>query len=1069
VKFSHFFISRPIFAAVISIVIMIVGGIAYWSLPIAQYPEVAPPTIVVTTSYPGASPQVISDTVATPIEQEINGVEDMLYLTSQCTADGTMTLTVTFKLGTDLDKAQVLVQNRVAVAIPNLPEEVQRIGVTTDKSSPDLLLVVHLLSPNNRYDQLYISNYASLHVRDVLRRIEGVGSVGVFGGREYSMRIWLDPEKLSSVNLTSDDVVAALREQNVQVAAGVIGQQPVGPGHAFQLSVNTLGRLVDPAQFGEIVVKTGDDGRVVRVRDVARVQLGGLDYSVNSYLGFPNQKDAIQAVALAIQQRPGTNAIATAHQVRDTMERLSKDFPKGLEYRVIYDPTVFVEESVRAVVHTIFEAVLLVVFVVMIFLQSWRATVIPLVAIPVSLIGTFAAMAALGFSLNNLSLFGLVLAIGIVVDDAIVVVENIERNIEEGLSPCDAARKAMDEVGGPVVSVALVLAAVFVPTAFISGISGQFYRQFALTIAVSTLISAFVSLTLSPALGGILLQPRGAKKDWFGRLFQGAFGWLFRGFNAVFAKTVGVYVPTVGRLVRRTGLALIVYAILLLLTFLAFQRVPSGFIPAQDQGYAVIAVQLPDGASLERTDEVVKQIIKIGLQTPGINRVVAFAGFSGATRANSSNAAALFPGFAPYEERGRKLDGVTVINDLRRRLSVVQGAQVAVIPPPPVRGLGTGGGFKMEVQDRSGAGLRELQAATDKVIQAARGDAGLVQVFTQFRASTPQLFAQVDRTKAKMLNVPLGNIFDTLQTYLGSTFVNQFNLFGRTYRVTAQADSQFRDDESDIAKLKTRNASGGIVPLGSVMNIRETTGPDRVVRYNLFPAAEINGDTAHGYSSGQSLDTMERIARENLPRGMNFEWTDLAYQQRAAGNTAVFIFPLCVLFVFLTLAAQYESWTLPLAVILIVPMCLLSAIAGVMLRGMDNNILTQIGFVVLVGLASKNAILIVEFARQQEHAGKNRFEAAIEACRLRLRPILMTSFAFILGVVPLVLAQGAGAEMRQSLGTAVFFGMLGVTFFGLLLTPIFYVVIRGFAADAIQEKPATKKPAPPLEEAAPAT
>ncbi len=740
------------------------------------------------------------------------------------------------------------------------------------------------------------------------------------------------------------------------------------------------------------------------------------------------------------------------------MQQLSKDFPKGLEYKVIYDPTVFVEESVRAVVHTIFEAVILVVLVVMIFLQSWRATLIPLVAIPVSLIGTFAAMSSLGFSLNNLSLFGLVLAIGIVVDDAIVVVENIERNIEEGFSPCDAARKAMDEVGGPVVSVALVLAAVFIPTAFISGITGQFYRQFALTIAVSTAISAFVSLTLSPALGGILLQPRGAKKDWFGRLFDLAFGWLFRGFNAFFGKTVGVYVPTVGRLVRRTGLVLVVYAILLVLTFLAFQRVPSGFIPALDQGYAVIAVQLPDGASLERTDEVVRQIIQIGLQTPGINRVVAFAGFSGATRANSSNAAALFPGFAPFEERGRKLDGVTVINDLRKRLSVVQGAQIAVIPPPPVRGLGTGGGFKMEVQDRTGAGLRELQAATDKVIAAARGDAGLVQVFTQFRASTPQLFAEVDRTKAKMLNVPLGNIFDTLQIYLGSTFVNEFNLFGRTYRVTAQADAPFRDEVSDIARLKTRNAGGGIVPLGSVMNIKETTGPDRVVRYNLFPAAEINGDTAHGFSSGQSLDTMERLAHENLPNGMNFEWTDLAYQQRAAGNTAIFIFPLCVLFVFLTLAAQYESWTLPLAVILIVPMCLLSAICGVMLRSLDNNILTQIGFVVLVGLASKNAILIVEFARQQEHAGKNRFEAAVEASRLRLRPILMTSFAFILGVVPLVIASGAGAEMRQSLGTAVFFGMLGVTFFGLLLTPVFYVVIRGFAFDRKEEKPRAEEP-----------
>ncbi len=1046
-KFSHFFISRPIFAAVISIVIMIVGGIAYFTLPISQYPEVAPPTVVVTTSYPGANPEVISETVATPLEQAVNGVEDMLYLTSQCTTDGAMTLTITFKLGTDLDKAQVLVQNRVATAVPRLPEEVQRIGVTTDKSSPDLLLVVHLLSPNKRYDQLYISNYATLHVIDVLRRLDGVGSVNAFGGREYSMRVWLDPEKLSSVDLTASDVVAALREQNVQVAAGVIGQQPVGPGHAFQLSVNTLGRLVEPAQFGEIVIKTGDDGRVVRVRDIARVELGGLNYSVNSYLGFPNEKKATQAVALAIQQRPGSNAIATAHAVRATIDQLSKDFPKGLEYRVIYDPTVFVEESVNAVFHTIFEAVILVVLVVMIFLQSWRATVIPLVAIPVSLIGTFAAMSALGFSLNNLSLFGLVLAIGIVVDDAIVVVENIERNIEEGLAPCDAARKAMDEVGGPVVSVALVLAAVFVPTAFISGITGQFYRQFALTIAVSTVISAFVSLTLSPALGAILLKPRDAKKDWFTRLIDKVFGWLFRGFNKFFGKTIGVYVPTVGRLIRRSALALLVYALLLVLTFFVFKRVPVGFIPALDQGYAIIAVQLPDGASLERTDQVIRQVIGIALKSPGINRVVAFAGFSGATRANSSNAAALFPGFAPFDERGRKLDGPAVIAGLRQRLAAVQGAQVAVIPPPPVRGLGTGGGFKMEVQDRSGAGLQALQAATDKVIQAARSDSSLVQVFTQFRASTPQLYAQVDRTKAKMLNVPLGNIFDTLQIYLGSTFVNEFNLFGRTYRVIAQADAPFRDDVSDIARLKTRSATGGIVPLGSVMNIKETTGPDRVVRYNLFPAAEINGDTAKGFSSGQSLDTMERLAHENLPNGMAFEWTDLAYQQRAAGNTALFIFPLCVLFVFLTLAAQYESWTLPLAVILIVPMCLLSAIGGVILRGFDNNILTQIGFVVLVGLASKNAILIVEFARQQEHAGKTRFEAAIEACRLRLRPILMTSFAFILGVVPLVIASGAGAEMRQSLGTAVFFGMLGVTFFGLLLTPIFYVVIRGFASE----------------------
>jgi len=1038
-RFSHFFIDRPIFAAVLSIVIVIVGGIAYPSLPISQYPDVVPPTIVVKASYPGANPEVIADTVATPIEQEINGVEDMLYMSSQCTADGAMNITITFKLGTDLNKAQVLVQNRVSIAEPRLPEEVRRIGVTVDKSSPDLLMVVHLLSPDLRYDQLYISNYAFLNVRERLRRIDGVGQVNIVGAREYSMRIWLDPEKLSALDLTASDVVDALQEQNVQVAAGVIGQPPVAKGVAFQYTVSTLGRLDKPEQFGDIVVKTSADGRIVRVKDVARVELAALDYTVNSYLGGK------PAVALVVQQRPGSNALATAQAVRAAMKDMARSFPPGLGYDIIYDPTQFIQESVNAVLHTILEAVVLVVIVVMLFLQTWRASVIPLVAIPISLIGTFAVMSALGFSINNLTLFGLVLAIGIVVDDAIVVVENIERNIGEGLSPRDAAFKAMDEVGGPVISVALVLSAVFVPTAFMSGITGQFYRQFALTIAVSTVISAFVSLTLSPALGAILLQPHGARRDWFTRGWDFALGWFFRGFNRAFGWASHAYSGTVGRLVRRTGIALVIYAGLLVLTWLGFRAVPVGFIPAMDQGYAIVAIQLPDGASLERTDAVVRKVMDLSMKTPGVLNAVGFSGFSGATRANASNAGAVFTPFKAFDERVKAgQSGVSIMADLRRAFAQIPDAQIVVIPPPPVRGLGTGGGFKMMVQDRSGAGLLELQKATDGLVAAARQAPGLVQVFTPFRASTPELYADIDRQKAKMLDVPLANVFDALQIYLGSVFVNEFNLFGRTYRVTAQAESRFRQDPDAIAQLKTRNRAGQTVPLGSIVDLQMRTGPDRVVRYNLYPAAEINGDTLHGFSSGQSIATMEKLADEKLPHGFGYEWTDIAYQQRLAGNTALFIFPLCVLFVFLTLAAQYESWSLPLAIILIVPMCLLSAIAGVWFRGMDNNILTQIGFVVLVGLACKNAILIVEFAKQiQLRDGKSRFDAAVEACHLRLRPILMTSFAFVFGVLPLALATGAGAEMRQALGTAVFFGMLGVTFFGLFLTPIFYVVIMG--------------------------
>jgi hydrophobe/amphiphile efflux-1 (HAE1) family protein len=1038
-KFSRFFIDRPIFAAVLSIVTLILGGIAYVNLPVAQYPEVVPPTIVVRTSYPGAPSQVIADTVATPIEQEVNGVEDMLYMSSQSTADGQMTLTITFRLGTDLDKAQVLVQNRVAIAEPRLPEEVRRLGVITLKSSPDLLMVVHLLSPKLRFDQLYIGNYALIQIRDVLRRIDGVGDVTLFGLREYSMRIWLDPNLLSSRNLTTDDVVNSLREQNIQVASGVIGQPPVAPGGALQLPVTTLGRLLEPQEFEEIILKRGEDGRITRVRDVARIELGARDYAVNSYLN--NQP----AVAMVVAQRPGSNALATAEAVERAMQEMSLSFPEGLEHRIVYNPTVFVRESIDAVMHTLFEATGLVVIVILLFLQTWRASLIPLLAIPVSLIGTFAAMQVFGFTLNMLSLFGLVLAIGIVVDDAIVVVENVERHIAAGLAPREAARKAMDEVTGAVIAIAFGLSAVFIPTAFIGGISGQFYRQFALTIAVATLLSAFNSLTLSPALCALLLEPAGVKKDLFGRLWDRLLGRFFGGFNRGFEGFSGRYGRAVGWLLGRRAIPLAVYLLLLGVTFLGFREVPTGFIPAQDKGYLIVAVQLPDGASLERTDAVVRRASQIILETPGVNYTVAFAGFSGATRANSPNAGAIFVGPKPFEERVKH--GPTtgeLLARLQARLEEVREALIFVIPPPPVQGLGTGGGFKLVVQDRAGRGARALQEATDAYVQAARGDPDLAGVFTTYRASTPQLYADIDRVKTNKLNVPLKSVFDTLQAYLGSLYVNDFNRFGRTFQVLTQAEGEFRAEPEHVARLKTRNAAGAMVPFGSVLNVEWRSGPDRVVRYNMFPAAEVNGDAAPGGSLGTAMRAMERLAEE-LPPGMGIEWTDLSYQAKIAGNTALFIFPLCILFVFLVHSAEYESWLLSLAIILIAPMCLPFALGGVWMRGIDNNLITQIGFVVLIGLAAKNAVLIVEFARQEEESGKDRFAAAIEASRLRLRPILMTSFAFILGVLPLARARGPGAEMRQALGTAVFAGMLGVTALGLLLTPVFYVTLRGFA------------------------
>jgi multidrug efflux pump len=1036
-KFSHFFIDRPIFASVLSIVIVIVGLLAVLTLPVAEYPQVVPPTVVVTAVYPGANPQVIADTVATPIEQEVNGVENMLYMSAQCASDGSMSLTVTFKIGTDLDKAQVLVQNRVAVAEPKLPEEVRRLGVTTAKSSPDITLVVNLFSPTGNYDQVYVSNYAFLQVKDVLARLPGVGSIIIFGARDYSMRIWLDPEKVAARNLTADDVVNSVREQNVQVAAGQVGQPPIGKGLDFQYIVNAQGRLTSVKQFEDIVIKAGANGEVTRLRDVARVELAALDYSMNSKL------DGRPTASVAIFQLPGSNSIKTSDAVHQAMEKLKSHFPPGLDYKIVFDTTGFTRESIRAVIHTLGEAMLLVVLVVVIFLQTWRASLIPLLAVPVSLIGTFGAMAAMGFSLNNLSLFGLVLAIGIVVDDAIVVVENVERNMALGLSPRAATGKAMDEVSGAVVAVALVLSAVFIPTAFIAGISGQFYRQFALTIAFSTLISAFNSLTLSPALCAILLQPHGARNDAFSRVMEKTLGWFFRGFNNVFGRGTVAYSHAVSRLVRASAVVLLVYLGFIGLTWFSFKQVPSGFIPPQDKGYLVIALQLPDSSSLERTDQIVDRVAKIAGETPGIKASIDLAGLSPVSLSASPNAGTVFVILDDFSKRSEKgLTGNAIAADLRKRLAGIQEAYVGVFSPPPVNGMGVVGGFKMELQDRGGAGLQALQAATFQLMAEAGKDKRLQGVFSTFRASTPQLFLDVDRLKAKSMGVPLTDIFDTLQIYMGSLYVNDLNLFGRTYHVTAQADGPFRRQPEDLLRLKTRNAQGEMVPLSTLAAVKTVTGPDSVTRYDMYPSAVVTGNAAPGVSSSDAIAAMQQLVTEKLPPSIGYEWTELTLQQILEGNTAVFIFPLSVLFVFLALAALYESWSLPLAIILIVPMCLLFAILGVWARGMDNNIFTQIGFVVLVGLACKNAILIVEFAKQRQDAGLGRAEAAVEASRLRLRPILMTSFAFIFGVVPLLLATGAGAEMRRALGTAVFSGMLGVTFFGIFLTPVFYNVIR---------------------------
>ncbi|CAG9187109.1 efflux RND transporter permease subunit [Cupriavidus pinatubonensis] len=1034
---SKFFIDRPIFAGVLSVLIFLIGAISMFKLPISEYPEVVPPSVVVRAQFPGANPKVIAETVATPLEEQINGVEDMLYMNSQANSDGSLTLTVTFKLGTDPDKAQQLVQNRVSQAEPRLPEDVRRLGITTVKSSPDLTMVVHLVSPNDRYDMTYLRNYALINVKDRLARIQGVGQVQMFGSGDYSMRVWLNPEKIAERNLSASDVVKAIREQNVQVAAGVIGQSPTLPGTDLQLSVNAQGRLQTVEEFGDIIVKTSSDGAVTYLKDIARIELGASEYALRSLL------DNKSAVAIPIFQAPGSNAIQISNDVRKTMEELKQNMPEGVDYSIVYDPTQFVRHSIEAVVHTLFEAIALVVLVVILFLQTWRASIIPLLAVPVSIVGTFGLMHAFGFSINALSLFGLVLAIGIVVDDAIVVVENVERNIEEGLSPKEATYKAMREVSGPIIAIALTLIAVFVPLAFMTGLTGQFYKQFALTISISTIISAFNSLTLSPALSALLLRGHDAPKDWLTRGMDKVLGGFFARFNRFFGRSSDKYGRGVKGVIRRKGSVFGVYAVMLLATWGIFQMVPKGFVPAQDKQYLVSFAKLPDGATLDRTEDVIRRMSEIALKHPGVESAVAFPGLSINGFTNSPSAGIVFVTLDPFEKRkGKELSGGAIAADLNKQYGSIQDAFIAVFPPPPVQGLGTIGGFKMMIEDRSALGYDALFDATNAFMAKARATPELAGIFSNYQVNVPQLDVQLDRTKAKQLGVPVTDVFETLQTYLGSAYVNDFNKFGRTYQVKVQADAQFRQHAEDILQLKARSASGEMVPLSSLVKVKQGFGPDSVSRYNGFTAADMNGGPAPGFSSGQAQAAAERIAAETLPKGIGFEWTELTYQDILAGNAGVWIFPLCVLLVFLVLAAQYESLTLPLAVILIVPMSLLAAMTGVWLTRGDNNIFTQIGFIVLVGLSAKNAILIVEFARELEHHGRTVVQAAIEASRLRLRPILMTSFAFIMGVVPLVVSTGAGSEMRHAMGVAVFAGMLGVTFFGLFLTPVFYVALR---------------------------
>lgn len=1039
---SNFFIDRPVFAGVLSVLIVVAGLIGMRVLPISEYPNVVPPSIVVRAVYPGANPVVISETVATPLEEQINGVEDMLYMNSQATSDGVLTLTATFKLGTDPDKAQQLVQNRVAQAEPRLPAEVRALGVTTVKSSPDFIMVVNLVSDTDRYDITYLRNYATLNVKDRLARIEGVGQVQVFGAGDYAMRIWLDPEKVAQHGLAARDITDAIRQQNVQAAAGIIGASPSPSTTELQLNVNAEGRLGTPEEFGEIIVKTGETGAITRLRDLARIELGAADYTLRSLL------DGQPAVAAAVLQAPGSNAIDIADQIYTMMEELQLAMPEGVRYEIVYDTTEFVRSSIEKVIHTLFEAVALVVLVVIIFLQSWRASIIPLIAVPVSIIGTFAVMYAFGFSINALTLFGLVLAIGIVVDDAIVVVENVERNIDIGLTPREATYRAMREVSGPIIAIALVLVAVFVPLAFISGLSGQFYRQFALTIAISTVISAINSLTLSPALAALLLKDHHAPKDRLTRGMDFAFGWFFRGFNRLFGAASDTYGKGVGGLMSRKTMVMLVYLILVGGTYSVFNAVPGGFVPAQDKQYLIGFAQLPDGATLDRTEDVIERMSAIALEQPGVAHAIAFPGLSINGFTIGSNSGIVFAVLNDFEERtSPELSSDAIAQQLNQKFAGIQDAFIAMFPPPPVNGLGSTGGFKMQIEDRAGLGYQALDQATKDFLAQAGKAPELAGLFSSFQINVPQIFADIDRPKAQQLGVAVTDVFDTLQIYLGSLYVNDFNAFGRTYSVRVQADAAFRAMPEDIGKLQVRSQSGEMIPLAALLKIESTTGPERTTRYNGFLAADINGGPAPGFSSGQAEAAVERVAAETLPPGIGFEWTDLTYQQILAGSSSLAIFGLALLLVYLVLAAQYESLTLPIAIILIVPMGVLAALTGVWLTGGDNNIFTQIGLMVLVGLSAKNAILIVEFARELEFEGFDPIQAAIEASRQRLRPILMTSMAFIMGVVPLVISTGAGAEMRSAMGVAVFSGMIGVTFFGIFMTPVFYVLMRHVAGN----------------------
>lgn len=1036
-RIAHFFIDRPRFATVVSAFLTLIGLGAMFVLPVAQYPEIVPPTVQVTTSYPGASAETIARTVATPLEQQINGVENMLYMSSQSTGDGRLTVTVTFRIGTDLNVAQMLTQNRVQDALPRLPEDVRRLGVQVRKSTPSILLAVHLYSPDKSRDTLYLSNYATLHVKDTLARLQGVGDVQFQGAREYAMRVWIDPDKVAANNMNASEVLTALRAQNLQVSAGILNQPPTAGNNAYQINVEALGRLSTPQEFSDVVVKSDTQGRVTRIRDIGRVEVGAADYGSTAFMDRDN------ASTLLIYAEPGANSLAVEQQVLSAMRGLKNDFPPGMDYKIIYDPTIFIGKSVDEVILTIFVAILLVVGVVFLFLQNWRATIIPVVAIPVSLLGSFIVLATFGISLNNLSLFGLVLAVGIVVDDAIVVVENVERNMRSGMSPAEAAHRTMDEVGGALLSIALTLCAVFVPSAFLSGISGLFFRQFAVTIAASTVISCFVSLTLSPALCAVLFkshEPHDASRAGFGRRLLHA---GFDRFNRGFDKLSFGYGNVTRRLVRGLTVVLAIYVVLIGVTGFEFSRTPTGFIPEQDQGYLITVVQLPPGASLDRTEKVVRSAIDIILSTRGIEHVAPFVGLDATTLTVASNSGTIFSGLPSLYNH--ELPGVTantVLADLRKRLSVIKDAYVLTIPPPPVQGLGNSGGFKMMLEDRAGLGLEALVHAANALVAAANRDPNFAGVFTLFNAGSPSVFANIDRVKAEKVGLTPTDVFSTLQVYLGSQYVNDFNYLGRTYQVIVQADGQFRHAPQDITRLKARNQSGEMVPIGTVAQMENRTIPYRVPRYNLYPAAEVQGVAAPGVATGTALHRMEELAREVLPQGIGFEWTDLAYQQQQHGTPTLLVFGAAALFVFLVLVAQYESWKLPLAIVLIVPMCILASVTGLIARGMPIDILAQIGFVVLVGLAAKNAILIVEFARQKEDEGSGPIDAAVHAARTRLRPILMTSFAFILGVAPLAVATGAGAEMRQSLGTAVLFGMLGVTCFGLLFTPAFYVFIR---------------------------